>query len=191
METYLMTRLDHIAWRVPDKEKVADFYKSHPFNYKEAERFDIVFDDGSKANSIALVPPEVNKFTSQREYVLRLPNIGNIVPKSTIYHLAPEIFVSDGEPGSLIDKWVKERNGGGIHHIAYEVNNVEKIMKSLNAVGYEFTTEEPIRCPDDDLIQIFTKPISFMSNIIFEFIQRGDKGFCLSSVKKLMESTND
>lgn len=180
-------RIDHIAWRVPDKEKLVRLYTKYPFYYHETERFNIQFNDGSTANSVALKPSEHRK-----NIPTKIAYIYNRFLPHGFFHLAPEIFVSDGQPGSLIDKWVKETNNGkgGIHHIAYQVDDVPSIMEVMIQEGWEFTTQEPIRCPDDDLVQCFTKPIPFMSNIIFEFITRGEKGFCLSSVKKLMESTD-
>jgi 4-hydroxyphenylpyruvate dioxygenase-like putative hemolysin len=109
-----------------------------------------------------------------------------------IYHLAPEIFVSDGTPDSVVGKWVAERNGvGGIHHLAYEVNSVKDTMAEWREKGYaEFTTEEPLSCPG--LTQCFTKP-SELTGVIYEFIERdaGAKGFCKDNVKDLMESTEE
>ena len=104
-------------------------------------------------------------------------------------YLNPEIFVSDGEPDSIVGKWVNERNGGGIHHIAFAVDDVEFQMDKWKMMDFEFTTDEPMVCPDDDLVQAFTKPITAAGGIIFEFIKRGEKGFCSSNITKLMEST--
>jgi catechol 2,3-dioxygenase-like lactoylglutathione lyase family enzyme len=175
--------LDHIAWRVPDREKLVRILKVM-CGYKEKERFEIDFDDGSKAQSVALVP---NKEASILDVLAMIPGF---VPKSKT-HINPEIFVSDGEPDSLIGKWVAERNNGmgGIHHLAFLVNDVQFHMDKWKMMDFEFTTDEPIVCPDDDLVQAFTKPIDAAGGIIFEFIKRGEKGFCGSSVKKLMEST--
>jgi hypothetical protein len=42
------------------------------------------------------------------------------------YHIAPEIFVSDGSPGSIVGDWVAARGGvGSIHHLAYQVPSVK------------------------------------------------------------------
>jgi 4-hydroxyphenylpyruvate dioxygenase-like putative hemolysin len=87
-----------------------------------------------------------------------------------------------------VGKWVKERNGiGGIHHIAYHVDDVEKTMKDWQEKGYaEFASKDPLKCPG--LVQVFTKP-SQMTGVIYEFITREDHGFCKENVKLLMEST--
>lgn len=107
-----------------------------------------------------------------------------------VYHLAPELFVSDGGPDSIVGKWVAKRdNIGGIHHIAYQVKSVQETMKEWQEKGYaEFTSKEPMKCPG--LTQIFTKP-SELTGVIYEFIERGEHGFCEANVKDLMESSRD
>jgi len=53
--------------------------------------------------------------------------------------------------------------------------------------GYaEFTSESPLRCPG--ITQVFTRP-SELTGIIYEFIERGEFGFCKDNVRALMEST--
>ena len=87
-------------------------------------------------------------------------------------------------------KWVARRDGiGGIHHIAYQVENVEKTMKEWQDKGYaEFASTKPLTCPG--LVQVFTKP-SELTGVIYEFIERGEHGFCVANVKDLMESTKN
>ena len=122
-------------------------------------------------------PPEHNRVNSP------VKTYGN-------YHLPAEVFVSQGTEGSIVCDWVNSRGGiGGIHHIAYEVASVEKTMEEWRDKGYaEFTTEKPLSCPG--LVQCFTKP-SELTGIIYEFIEREDKGFCRENVKDLMKSTKD
>ena len=104
------------------------------------------------------------------------------------YHMAPEIFISDGTPDSIVGKWVAARQGiGSLHHIAYNVPSVSDKMKEWREKGYsEFTSDVPFQC--DGLKQAFTKP-SELCGVIFEFIEREGQGFCKNNVKKLMEST--
>ena len=52
----------------------------------------------------------------------------------------------------------------------------------------EFTSEKPLHC--EGLTQVFTKP-SALTGVIFEFIERGQFGFCKENVKALMESTKN
>jgi 4-hydroxyphenylpyruvate dioxygenase-like putative hemolysin len=104
------------------------------------------------------------------------------------YHMSPEIFVSDGTPDSIVGQWVAARGGiGGVHHMAYQVESVEKTMEEWRMKGYaEFTSEKPLTCPG--LTQVFSLP-SILTGVIYEFIERGAQGFCKENVKSLMEST--
>jgi catechol 2,3-dioxygenase-like lactoylglutathione lyase family enzyme len=192
-------RLDHIAYRVENRYKSAGFF-TEAFGYTLGTEFQIEFDDESKADCIALVPPETrHSDTNLWTYFSLQADPHGSHPDSVCgasgaikseYHAPPEIFVSDGSEGSIVGNWVKERGrAGGIHHIAYQVEDVEAVMKEWKEKGYaEFYTEEPITCKDPDLTQIFTKP-SELTGVIYEFINRAGAGFCEDSVKQLMEST--
>jgi 4-hydroxyphenylpyruvate dioxygenase-like putative hemolysin len=161
-------RLDHIAYRVKDRNASAKFYQDQ-FGYTIGTEFDVNFDNGSSAKCKVLVAPLI---------------------EVTLVHDGPEIFISDGTPGSIVGDWVAERNGeGGIHHMAYRVKDIDKIVVEWKNKGIEFLTEDIIDCPEDSLRQIFTRPLSHLGGTIIELIERGDKGFCQNSVKRLMEST--
>jgi 4-hydroxyphenylpyruvate dioxygenase-like putative hemolysin len=102
------------------------------------------------------------------------------------YHMPPEIFVAEGTPDSIVGQWVQQ-HGPGIHHIAIQVESVEKTMREWQAKGWaEFTSEDPLHC--EGLTQVFTKP-SALTGVIFEFIERGQHGFCADNVRDLMVST--
>lgn len=181
-------RLDHIAYRVKDRHKTASFFKES-FKYKVGTEFQIEFDDSSKADCIALTPPE------RRHPDTKLWTYFSLQPtpyksEKFEYHAPPEIFVSDGPEGSIVGDWVAERGGvGGVHHIAYQVKNVKKAMDEWRSKGYaEFLSEEPLECPG--LEQVFTKP-SELTGVIYELISRTGKGFCEANVKGLMESTKE
>tara|TARA_R110002051_G_scaffold106449_1_gene179532 strand:- start:164 stop:697 length:534 start_codon:yes stop_codon:yes gene_type:complete len=173
-------RLDHVAYRVADRNKTAEFF-IQAFNYDIASEF-FPFEDDS-VRCYALRPPEkiYDAMPWEHLYV-------SVDGKREIYHTAPEIFVSDGESGSIVGDWVKHRDGvGGIHHLAYMVDSVIDTMKLWQAKGYaEFTTDEPLQCPG--LTQCFTKP-SQLTGVIYEFIERQGQGFCEENVKNLMNST--
>jgi catechol 2,3-dioxygenase-like lactoylglutathione lyase family enzyme len=180
-------RIDHIAYRVKDRFKSANFFID-AFGYRIAEElpegFDIQFEDGSWAKCLVLLPPEIKaEFQPWATEIYFGDEYCN-------YHLAPEIFISDGSRGSIVDIWVRERGGvGGIHHIAYQVDSVERKMDELKKLGYvEFTTDKPLTCPG--LSQVFTKP-SELTGIIYEFITRDIHGFCKENVKDLMQSTKN
>lgn len=184
-------RLDHIAYRVADRHKTAQFFVD-AFGYRIQTEFTINFDDGTTAKCIALEPPE--KPNGNFALPWTMESAAGVCPENDFtgagYHLPPEIFVSDGTPNSIVGQWVAARGGiGGIHHMAYQVESVADKMKEWREKGYaEFTTEEPLTCPD--LTQCFTKP-SALTGVIYEFIERGKHGFCSENVRSLMESTKN
>jgi 4-hydroxyphenylpyruvate dioxygenase-like putative hemolysin len=178
-------RLDHIAYRVKDRHKTVEFFIK-AFKYKVQTEFDIDLGEGQFAQCFALEPPE-KEFDTENWTKL----ISNLeLTKTNTMHLPPEIFVSDGTPNSIIGKWVEKRDGvGGIHHLAYQVNNVKETMQEWKDKGYaEFTTEDPLTCPG--LTQVFTKP-SELTGVIYEFIERQGQGFCRDNVRNLMISTDN
>ena len=181
-------RLDHIAYRVKDRNKTSQFFQE-AFKYVIQEEFDITFPDGTTAKCIALEPPE--KPTEPNRFFQYVHHLHHPDLDSIQYHLAPEIFVSDGSENSIVGSWVAARsNIGGIHHLAYEVDSVAEKMQEWRDKGYaEFTTDEPLSC--DDLVQVFTRP-SELTGVIYEFIERkGSRGFCKGNVKELMLSTKE
>ena len=158
-------RLDHIAFRVVDRFRAKDFLQ-RVMGYRLQEEFSIPFDDGFRADCIALEPSFLG-----------------------LSYGLPEFFVSDGLHG-IVGDWVKDRKGiGGIHHIAFRVSHIDEAIADWKTKGVEFSSAEPIRCPEEEMVQIFSKPIDALGGIVFELIQRGERGFCKSSVKKLMESS--
>ena len=177
-------RLDHIAYRVKDRVATSKFF-IYALGYKIQQEFSIQFDDGTSARCMALEPPEKQ---IEKAPWTNLAIIDRPYGPCQEYHMPPEIFVSDGPPGSIVGDWVAARNDiGGIHHIAYQVDSVEKTMAEWKAKGYaEFSSNEPIKCPG--LTQVFTRP-SALTGVIYEFIERGEHGFCAENVKNLMEAT--
>lgn len=189
-------RLDHIAYRVADRKKTAQFFID-AFGYKVQTEFDINFADGTVAKCIALEPPEKPKVENLHWLIKQYVGPVNYEEGHDIdnnkfaeFHLPPEIFVSDGTPDSIVGQWVLRRDGvGGVHHMAYQVDSVEKIMEEWKSKGYaEFSSTKPLTCPG--LTQVFTKP-SELTGVIYEFIERGEHGFCKENVKDLMESTKN
>lgn len=182
-------RLDHIAYRVADRKKTAQFFMDS-LGYKIQQEFTINFEDGTTAQCIALEPPEKTKhkvnWVGQEVYYYDMGT--HTQEHLQEYHMPPEIFVSDGPPGSIVGDWVAARNGiGGIHHIAYQVGSVKEKMEEWKSKGYaEFSSDEPMKCPG--LTQVFTKP-SILTGVIYEFIERGEHGFCADNVKNLMLAT--
>lgn len=200
-------RVDHYAIRVPNREEAVKFY-TEALGYRVQQEFEVSFEDGTTAMCSVLEPGEKPLFhdgtSGKLPWTLGcgFPDVSN--PNNTPsgvysvlaeYHLAPEVFISEGTPGSVVDKWVKARGGlGGLHHIAMQVpenTTVRDVMLEWAAKGWaDFTTEDVLKCPDDDLHQVFTKPNKY-TGVIFEFIKRGKDGFCNKNVKDLMTSTKD
>jgi catechol 2,3-dioxygenase-like lactoylglutathione lyase family enzyme len=186
-------RLDHVAFRVADREAAADFWcnpETFAYTRQDGGEFDINLEDGSTAKCIALSPPEKVLPNAPFHCISYLP-VGPMIPQVMIdYHLPPEIFISSGPEGSLIHKWVQEwgHGIGGVHHFAYEVVSVRDTMKLWMDKGWaEFTTPDPLGC--EDLTQVFTKPNKYLG-VLIEFIERrGVHGFCRDNVAALMNST--
>jgi 4-hydroxyphenylpyruvate dioxygenase-like putative hemolysin len=188
-----MSRLDHIAYRVYNKDKARQFFEEK-FYYKLADEFDIEFNDGTTVKCFAMSPPE--KIECDWEVYstveMEIPRKSRTwmtdeeIEEAELpdYHMAPEIFISEGEPGSIVDQWLM-KNGAGIHHLAYEVRRVTWAMDQWSDI--EFMTDKPLECPG--LIQVFTK-VHPVTGMIYELIQRTDKGFCKENVKGLMESSD-
>ena len=183
-------RLDHIAYRVKDRYKTANFFEN-TLGYTIGTEFQVEFGDNSTADCLALVPSEVrHPQTSEWTYKVLMGVQYTNEAVHPEYHAPPEIFVSDGPPGSIVGDWVAERgNIGGVHHVAYQVDDVEVKMKEWKDAGYaEFLSDEPMTCPG--LTQVFTKP-SELTGIIYELISREGDGFCVDNVKNLMLSTQE
>ncbi len=53
--------------------------------------------------------------------------------------------------GSPIGKFI-EKKGEGIHHVAFEVENIEAEMKRLAALGFELLNESPKKGADNKLV---------------------------------------
>lgn len=177
-------RLDHIAFRTENRHITAQFFLNEPFNYKIQTEFDI---PDLNTKCLVLTPPE--KLNIGLPFFTQFDFISDLA-EHTKYHLAPEIFISSSfDVNSPVGSWVNTRNGkGGVHHLAYNVNDVLGKMDQLKKLGWEFTTDEPIS--DDDLIQCFTKPIDVLGGLIIEFINRpSSRGFSLKNVSDLMKST--
>lgn len=55
------------------------------------------------------------------------------------------------KPDSPIQKYI-DKKGAGIHHIAFEVENIEAEIKRLSALGFEVLNTEPKKGADNKLI---------------------------------------
>src|SRR5262245_33554729 len=162
-------RIDPLAFRVKDRQATVNFL-CEALGYKVQQEFPIYFNDAKTdfAMCTALEPPE--KLDAPVPWTSALP-----WAHSQESHVRPAIFASEGAPGSIVREWVKE-HGPGLHHIALQVDSVEETMREWQRKGWaEFTSDAPLSC--EGLTQVFTKP-STLTGVIFEFIERGQFGFC-------------
>jgi methylmalonyl-CoA epimerase len=105
--------IDHIAFRVDDLEKALKFY-TEVVGLEIGDRFEINFEDGTKANCATV-------------------NGGSI-----------QIFVSEGiGEGGVVKEWVK-KHGNACHHIAYSVPDIHATVERMKAKGVQFMSEEPL-----------------------------------------------
>lgn len=181
-------RIDHLAFRTLDRKKAVKFL-CEALGYKEATEFQIDFPNKDIAVCSVLEP--LNRMESKS--LLPWTQMVNLDAISQEYVLAPELFVSEGNPGSIVHKWAEQRGGAGLHHIAMQVKDdstVEEEMKKWLDNGWceSFMSEKPFVC--ENMSQVFTKPSSVLG-VIFELIKRKEAGFCKTSVLSLMESTRD
>lgn len=55
------------------------------------------------------------------------------------------------DPASPIARFI-EKNGEGIHHVAFEVDDIRSAMQRLKAEGFQLLSEEPKEGADNKLI---------------------------------------
>ena len=77
-------------------------------------------------------------------------------------------LVEATDPESTISKFI-EKNGEGIHHIAFEVDDIEKEMERLKKEGFTLIHEKPKKGADNKLI-CFLHPKS-TNGILVELCQ--------------------
>ena len=99
-------RIDHIAFRVHDRAATVNFL-CDALGYKVQQEFPIYFNEEKTemAMCTALEPPE--KLDAPVPWTTTLPGTHR-----QEYHMPPEIFVSEGTPGSIVYEWVKQRGPG-------------------------------------------------------------------------------
>jgi methylmalonyl-CoA epimerase len=71
------------------------------------------------------------------------------------------------KPGSHM-KFLEER-GGGLHHISFVTDDIDREMKNLKEQGKKLQNEEPIRMPDAAIA--FIHP-SAAENVLIELVER-------------------
>lgn len=92
-------------------------------------------------------PSEIEYVAEQRVNVVKF-----YVGESTIE------LLEGTSPDSPISKFIEKR-GEGIHHIAYESDDVKSDMKRLDEEGFELINKEP-RVGSDNMLIAFVNPKS-------------------------------
>ncbi|MFH5832750.1 methylmalonyl-CoA epimerase [Halalkalibaculum sp. DA384] len=54
-------------------------------------------------------------------------------------------------PDSVIQKYI-EKHGEGMHHVAFEVENIDEELKRLKRKGFALLNEEPVEGADNKLV---------------------------------------
>jgi len=60
-------------------------------------------------------------------------------------------LLESSSPKSVISKFI-EKKGEGLHHIAFEVEDIRAEMKRLKEAGFVLTRDEPFRGADNKLV---------------------------------------
>ncbi len=158
-----IVRLDHIAYRVKRGER--EKLMTELTNYIPVRHYKTFKVISSNATTVAL----------------------------KLHETLPVIVISEGlSDDSIVEKYC-QKYGSRIHHFAYEVTNIEKVIEIQKSRGIKFTSENFFGSEEDGIKQIFTKPTE-TSNHIIEYIQRFgdfDGFFTPSNIADLMLSTEE
>ena len=157
----LIIKLDHVAYRVKMGE-------------------------GEKAMA------ELANLVPYKEYkTFSVTSMNAVTSAIKLHDTLPVLVVSEGlSEDSVVEKYV-QKFGGRIHHLAYLVIDIDKVVEIQRSRGVQFTTDSIIGSEEEGIKQIFTLPTD-AGNHIIEYIQRFgdfDGFFTPSNVGKLMKST--
>lgn len=161
--------IDHIAYRVRPGEREQAV--------KELERLTPY----CCWKTYSVPPPEHAKLT-----VLKLRGPFERFPGFPTALVLSEGLTKDTVVGRYVAKY-----GPRVHHTAYLVKDIERLVKLLKKQGVKFTSDRVIGARKKGLLQIFTEPCKTTGEII-EYIERFKKfqGFFLAdNVSGLMRST--
>ncbi len=108
-----------------------------------------------------------------------------------LHDTSPVIVISEGlNEDSIVEKYC-QKYGSRVHHLAYLVKDIVKVVEIQKSRGVQFTSDGVIGSESEGIKQIFTMPIGTTNHII-EYIQRFgdfDGFFTLNNVENLMIST--
>ena len=81
-------------------------------------------------------------------------------------------LISSLGPESAIEKFI-EKKGEGIHHICFEVQNIQSSIEEFKKKGIRFVQDEPLRGAEDSLIA-FIHPHN-LNGVLIELKQKQKK----------------
>ena len=157
----LIIRLDHVAYRV-----------------KKGERMKKI--------------QELMRLLPYREFKnFKIIQANAITTCIKLHETSPVIVVSEGlSDDSIVEKYC-QKYGSRVHHLAYLVKDIDKVVEIQKARGIQFTSEDVYGSEEEGIKQIFTMPTETTNHII-EYVQRFgdfDGFFTPSNVENLMKST--
>ncbi|UCE14204.1 MAG: hypothetical protein JSV04_03255 [Candidatus Heimdallarchaeota archaeon] len=157
----LIIRLDHIAYRVRQGERMK------------------------------LINELTNLIPYQEFKNFKVINANAITTCIQLRDTLPVVVISEGlSEDSIVDHYC-QKYGSRVHHLAYLVKNIRKVVRIQQQRGIKFTTDEIIGSEEEGILQIFTAPTETTNHII-EYIQRFgdfDGFFTPSNIAELMKST--
>ena len=137
---------------------------------------------------------EFTNFIPVRHYkTFKVISSNAITVALKLHDTLPVIVISEGlTDDSVVEKYC-QKYGSRVHHLAYEVTNIEKVIEIQKSRGIKFTSENFFGSVEDGIKQIFSLPTE-ASNHIIEYIQRFgdfDGFFTPSNIANLMLSTEN
>ncbi|MFW9904927.1 MAG: hypothetical protein ACFFFH_11385 [Candidatus Thorarchaeota archaeon] len=158
----LIVKLDHVAYRV-----------------KKGERRRLI-------DELTVFIPPYREFKN-----FKVLNANAITTCIQLHDTLPVVVVSEGlTDDSIVEKYC-QKYGSRVHHLAYLVKDIRRVVEVQKQRGIDFTTEEVIGSEEEGILQIFTTPTETTNHII-EYIQRFgdfDGFFTPSNIAELMRST--
>ena len=123
---------------------------------------------GIAIKSAEVSVPLFNKLYNTEPYKIEIVESEKV--KTIFYQVGPNKMelLEATSPESTIAKFI-EKKGEGIHHIAYEVDDIYAEISRLKAEGFEFIHNEPKQGADNKLIA-FLHPKS-TNGVLIELCQ--------------------
>ncbi|MFX0204852.1 MAG: hypothetical protein ACFFDT_02625 [Candidatus Hodarchaeota archaeon] len=158
----LIVKLDHVAYRV-----------------RKGERRRLI-------DELTTYIPPYREFKN-----FKVINANAITTCIQLHETLPVVVVSEGlTEDSIVERYC-QNYGSRVHHLAYLVKDIRRVVEVQKQKGIVFTTEKIIGSEEEGILQIFTIPTETTNHII-EYIQRFgdfDGFFTPSNIAELMQST--